>query len=130
MNLLLDTHIFLWYVSRDSQLSPAMVDAIRNPSNTVFVSVVAVWESVIKHSLGKLPLPELPSLYLPLKRDAHGFTSLPIEEAAMQYLSQLPPLHRDPFDRMLIAQALQYDLTLVTADAQVRAYPVSCFSEN
>src|SRR5688500_18805267 len=119
MNLLLDTHVFLWYVSRDPQLPPAMVEAIRNPSNAVFVSVVAVWESVIKHSLGKLPLPDVPSIYLPQKRDAHGFTSLPIEEAAMQCLTQLPPLHRDPFDRMLIAQALQYDLTL--ADAQVRA---------
>src|SRR5687767_679461 len=94
MKLLLDTHIFLWYVSGDPQLATSLIEIIRNPSNQVFVSVASVWEAVIKHSLGKLPLTAPPALFLPEQRDAHGFASLPVEEGAMVYLSQLPHLHR------------------------------------
>lgn len=80
---------------------------------------------VIKHALGKLPLPEAPAGYLPRQREAHRIASLPIEEAALAQLGGLAPLHRDPFDRILIAQALQHGLTLVTVDDAVRAYPVT-----
>jgi PIN domain nuclease of toxin-antitoxin system len=80
---------------------------------------------VIKHSLGKLPLPVPPAEYLPQQRTAHGFASLPIEEAAMPHLASLPLLHRDPFDRILIAQALQYGMTVVTVDPDTAAYPIA-----
>jgi PIN domain nuclease of toxin-antitoxin system len=124
MRLLLDTHIFLWYISADSQLPVSFRDTIRDPANEVYLSVASVWEAVIKYHLGKLPLPEAPAEYLPRQREAHQIATLPIEEAAFAHLAALPPLHRDPFDRMMIAQALQHGLTLVTVDEAVRAYPV------
>jgi PIN domain nuclease of toxin-antitoxin system len=124
MRLLLDTHVFLWYISADPGLPAAFRDAIRDPAHEVYLSVASVWEAVIKHALGKLPLPEPPAEYLPRQRDAHRIRSLPLEEGALLHLATLPPLHRDPFDRILIAQALQHGLTLVTVDDAVRAYPV------
>jgi PIN domain nuclease of toxin-antitoxin system len=124
MRLLLDTHVFLWYISADPRLPAAFQDAIRAPGNEVYLSVASVWEAVIKHALGKLPLPEAPAEYLPRQREAHHIASLPVEEGALVPLANLPPLHRDPFDRILIAQTLQHSLTLVTVDDAVRAYPV------
>jgi PIN domain nuclease of toxin-antitoxin system len=90
----------------------------------LYLSVASVWEAVIKYDLGKLPLPGSPADYLPQQRDAHGIASLPIDEGAMSHLAGLPPLHRDPFDRLLVAQALQQGLTIATVDPDVAAYPV------
>jgi PIN domain nuclease of toxin-antitoxin system len=125
MRLLLDTHVFLWYISADSRLPATVKVAIEDPANEVFLSAASVWESVIKSALGKLPLPEPPALYLPRQRQAHRIVSLPIEEESLIHLARLPPLHRDPFDRLLVAQALQHGLTLATLDDAVRAYSVS-----
>jgi PIN domain nuclease of toxin-antitoxin system len=124
MRLLLDTHIFLWYISADPQLPVAFRDAVRDPANEVYLSVASVWEAVIKYALKKLPLPEAPAQYLPRQREAHLIASLPVDEAAFVHLAGLPPLHRDPFDRILIAQALQLGLELATVDDAIRAYPV------
>jgi len=124
MKLLLDTQIFLWYISADARLPIAYRDAIRDPANQVYLSVASVWEAVIKYALGKLPLPEAPAEYLPRQRAAHQIADLPLTEAAFVHLAVLPPLHRDPFDRILIAQTLQHNLTLITADDAVRAYRV------
>jgi PIN domain nuclease of toxin-antitoxin system len=124
MKLLLDTHIYLWYISGDSLLPTDLRDAIQDSSNEPFLSVASVWEAVIKYALGKLPLPAPPAEYLPLQREAHQIVSLPIDEATFVHLAGLPSLHRDPFDRILIAQALQHGMTLVTVDETVRAYPV------
>src|SRR5437588_5390487 len=124
MRLLLDTHVFLWYISADPQLPAAFRDAIRDPANAVYLSVASVWEAVIKYALGKLPLPEAPAEYLPRQREAHQIMPLPVEEAALVHLAGLPPLHRDPFDRIRVAQALQHGFTLVMVDDAVRAYPV------
>ena len=124
MRLLLDTHVFLWYISADPLLPVAFRNAIREPANEVYLSVASVWEAVVKYSLKKLPLPEAPAEYLPRQRQAHRIASLPVEEAALAYLANLPSLHRDPFDRLLIAQAMQHGLTLVTVDDAVRAYLV------
>lgn len=125
MKLLLDTHIFLWFISDASQLPVSMRDNIRNPDNEVYLSVVSIWEAIIKYQLGKLPLPEPPGIYLPKQRDVHLIASLPIDEASVAHLEKLPLLHRDPFNRLLICQALQHGLTLVTVDEAVRAYPVA-----
>ena len=122
MRLLLDTHIFLWYISADPLLPVDVCDAIRDPANQVLLSVASVWEAVIKYALGKLPLPEAPSDYLPRQRAAHQIASLPLEEAALAHLAALPPLHRDPFDRILIAQALTVPLRLLTHDVRVARY--------
>jgi PIN domain nuclease of toxin-antitoxin system len=124
MRLLLDTHVFLWYISADPLLPVAFRDAIRDPANEVSLSVASVWEAVIKYTLGRLPLPEAPAAYLPRQREAHRIATLPVEEEALAHLAGLPSLHRDPFDRILIAQALQHSLKLVTVDDAVRAYPV------
>ncbi len=128
MRLLLDTHVFLWYITADARLPAALRDAIQNPANAVFLSVASIWEAVIKYGLGKLPLPAPPQEYLPRQRELHLIASLPIEEGALAHLAKLPPLHRDPFDRILVAQALQHDLTLVTIDDAVKAYPVKRLS--
>jgi PIN domain nuclease of toxin-antitoxin system len=125
MRILLDTHIFLWFISGDTQLSTDVRDLIREPDNEVYLSAVSVWETIVKYQLGKLPLPEHPGTYLPKQRDLHQIVSLSLDESSVVQLAQLPPLHRDPFDRMLICQALQNGLTIATVDAAVRAYPVS-----
>ncbi len=124
MRILLDTHVFLWYISADPQMPAAFREAIRDSANEVYLSAASVWEAVIKYALGKLPLPEAPAEYLPRQREAHRITSLPIDEGAFVHLAGLPPLHRDPFDRLLIAQALQHGLKLATVDDAVRAYSV------
>lgn len=124
MKLLLDTQVFLWYVSADSRLPTDYRDAIRDPTNAVYLSVASVWEAVIKYALGKLPLPAPPAHYLPQQRTAHQIASLPIEEGVLTHLATLPTLHRDPFDRIIISQTLHHDLKLVTVDDVVRTYPV------
>jgi PIN domain nuclease of toxin-antitoxin system len=124
MRLLLDTQVFLWYISADPHLPVAFRDAIRDPGNEVCLSVASVWEAVIKYALGRLPLPAPPAEYLPAQREAHRIATLPVVEDALAHLASLPPLHRDPFDRILIAQALLRGLTLVTVDDAVRLYPV------
>jgi PIN domain nuclease of toxin-antitoxin system len=125
MRLLLDTHVFLWYITADSRLPSTFRDAIQDPGNPVYLSVASVWEAVIKYALGKLPLPEPPAEYMPRQREAHQIASLPIEEAALAHLASLPALHRDPFDRILVAQALQHGMTVATLDDAILAYPVS-----
>ncbi|HEY9622964.1 MAG TPA: type II toxin-antitoxin system VapC family toxin [Crinalium sp.] len=125
MRILVDTHIFLWFISGDMRLAIDVRDAIRDPNNEIYLSSISIWESIVKYQLGKLPLPESPETYLPRQRDLHQISSLTLDESSVVQLAKLPPLHRDPFDRMLICQALQNSLTIATADAVVRAYPVS-----
>lgn len=125
MNLLLDTHIFLWFIAGDPRLDRAVTDRIRDPDNAVYLSVVSLWEAIVKNDPGKLPLPARPEIYLPEQRDRHRIDRLALDEDSVKRLAELPGLHRDPFDRMLICQALAHDLTLVTVDPAIRAYPVS-----
>ncbi len=127
MRILLDTHTFLWLISGDARLSDAHRAAIADPTNDVYLSVASVWEAVIKYELGKLPLPQPPAAYLPTQRRLHQIASLGIDEATVARLPSLAPLHRDPFDRILLCQALQYGLTIATVDAMVRAYAVPTF---
>jgi PIN domain nuclease of toxin-antitoxin system len=124
MNLLLDTVTFLWWVTHDAGLSKVAEGLIRDPSRRVFLSPVSVWEVMVKHALGRLPLPEDPALLIPRLRTEHGFDELPMTEAAVLQLGALPRLHRDPFDRMLLCQAIEGGLTLVTPDDQLHRYPV------
>ncbi len=125
MRILLDTHIFLWFISGNTQLSKDVRDAIRDPGNEVYLSAISVWEAIVKYQLGKLSLPVRPETYLPKQRDLHQIASLELDESSAIQLATLPPLHRDPFDRMLICQALQNGLTIATVDAAIRAYSVS-----
>jgi PIN domain nuclease of toxin-antitoxin system len=124
MKLLLDTHVFLWYISADHRLPHAWQNLIRDSANDVYLSTASVWEAVVKYSLGKLVLPEPPADYLPRLREEHQIATLPIEESTLRHLARLPNHHRDPFDRLLIAQAMQYELTLVTVDEAMVAYGI------
>lgn len=124
MKLLLDTHIFLWYISGDSRLPTVMKDSIRDPDNEAYLSVVSVWEAIIKHQLGKLLLPQPPEVYLPEQRKRHLIVSLAVDEESVTRLASLPSLHRDLFDRLLVCQALQHGLTIATVDSAVQSYPV------
>ena len=125
MRILLDTCEFLWLVSGDPKLSASVSAAIREPNNQVFLSAVSFWEISLKHSLGKLPLPQSPSQLVPLQREKHLIAPLALDEAAVAQLSGLPMLHRDPFDRMLVCQAQAHSLTLASSDSLVRQYPVA-----
>lgn len=125
MKLLLDTHIFLWFIVGDSRLPVLFRDAIREPKNTVFLSAASVWEIIIKYKIGKLPLPQSPEIYIPRQRRNHRIRSLPISESSLKHLASLPDLHRDPFDRILISQALSSNLILVTVDQNVMNYPAA-----
>ncbi len=125
MKLLLDTHIFLWYITADSRLSTLFLDAIREPKNDVYLSVGSLWEIIIKYDLGKLPLPQSPENYIPNERRRHQIKSLSMHENAVRELIKLPNLHRDPFDRILICQAIANNMTIVTVDNQIQNYQVS-----
>ena len=122
MNLLLDTHIFLWYVLDDPQLPATYRAAIRDLSNKAYLSAASVWEMVIKHGKGKITLPESPAIYMPKQRVAHRIDPLPIVEEIFSALTTLPNLHGDPFDRILMAQTLHHGLMLVTVDKGIRSY--------
>lgn len=124
MNLLLDTHIFLWYISQDNRLSSQQISAIQNPENAVYLSVISIWEVAIKHQLGKLQLPSPVANFLSTQRNAHHILSLSLGESSIQHLATLDQHHRDPFDRMLICQALEHGLTIVTVDHVFSAYNV------
>jgi PIN domain nuclease of toxin-antitoxin system len=125
MRLLLDTHVFLWFISGDERLPDWMREDIRRQDNEVYLSVVSIWEAIVKYQLGKLPLPQQPESYLPLQRKRHLIDTLPLDEVSVSRLSKLPPLHRDPFDRMLICQALEHDLVIATIDDAIRGYGVT-----
>lgn len=123
MKILLDTHIFLWFISGSDRLPAEMKESLRNPEHEVYLSVVSIWECIIKHQLGKLPLPKPPGTYLPKQRSLHQFQTLAIDEGSVAQLSKLPPIHKDPFDRMIICQALQHNLTVASVDSAVQSYP-------
>ena len=120
MHLLLDTHVALWAVTGSESLSAQGKAAILS-ADEVFVSVASVWEIAIKHGLGKGGMPVSSSLALTAFRDA-GFTFLGIKSEHVVYVEQLPKIHRDPFDRLLVAQALLEPLTFLTCDATVGLY--------
>ena len=124
MKLLLDTHTLLWYVNRDAQLSFSARALIDDLANEQIVSVVSLWEVTIKHSLGKLAL-NMPLVdLLALSSAQNPFHLLPIEPAHLLTLSGLPYHHNDPFDRLLVAQALTEKLPIVSIDAALDAYGI------
>jgi PIN domain nuclease of toxin-antitoxin system len=124
VNILLDTHIFLWFISGDQRLPDQLREEISNSSNQVFLSAVSIWEATIKFQLGKLDLPAPPSTYLPLQRSRHLILALPLDEESVGHLSSLPSHHRDPFDRILICQAIQHRMVIATVDSLIEQYGV------
>jgi PIN domain nuclease of toxin-antitoxin system len=121
---LLDTCTFLWIITDDVALPVSARKVFLDPENDVYLSAVSAWEIAVKHSLGRLPLPTSPDRFVPTQRERHAITSLPLEEQAVLYLPKLPLLHRDPFDRVLVCQAIQHELTLLTPDPLITQYAV------
>jgi PIN domain nuclease of toxin-antitoxin system len=121
MRLLLDTHSLLWWLTDSPKLSRTAKRAIAKTSNEVFVSVASLWEARIKQGLGKLRLPADFREEIALQ----GFVELSVVGTHTDILSTLPLHHRDPFDRLLVAQALEGSMTIVTKDEQISRYDVS-----
>ena len=127
MRLLLDTHAFLWAAGSPEELAgPARV-AIADAANEVFVSAAAAWEIMIKSALGKLVVPGEAATWFPARVRSLGFQSLAILPEHALAVAALPDVHRDPFDRIHIAQALLEGMQLVTRDPMISKYPVNIF---
>ena len=124
MKLLLDTVTFLWVILGSRELSEPARELVTDPANDVFLSAVSGWEIAVKHSLGRLPLPEAPEKFVPAQRELHGVRPLALEEEAALYVVRLPKLHADPFDRMLVCQAIVHGLAILTPDTLISQYPV------
>ncbi len=127
MRLLLDTHIFLWLITDDKRLPGKVRTVIPDRRNEIYLSVASFWEIIVKYQLGKLPLSQPPESYIPLARRQHRITDLQLDEASIVQLATLPRVHGDPFDRMLVCQALEHGLTLVMVDPVFHSYPAVIF---
>ena len=124
MKALLDTHTFLWWNMDDPQLSPAARDFILDGGNELFFSAGCAWEIAIKAGRGKLVLPEPPGKYVATRLTLHRIQALPIQLSHALRVFDLPELHRDPFDRLLVVQSQMEGLPILTADENIRRYGV------
>lgn len=125
MRFLLDTHCWLWLQTTPERLSPEVLSLFEDPANDLFLSAASSWEIAIKYGLGKLSLPEPPSRYVPRRMTASGCRGLAVEHGHALRVAELPPHHRDPFDRVLVAQAQLENLELVTVDPLFLSYDVT-----
>ena len=124
MRLLLDTNVFLWLVQQEP-IPAGVLAQLEDPSNELFASLVTPWEMQIKVGVGKLKLAQSVRSVFQAQLIASSMTLLPIALDHIDALSRLPNHHRDPFDRLLIAQAIHEGLTIVSSDHQIRLYPVA-----
>lgn len=124
MTILLDTCTFLWLSQDAPQLSDTARTLFQDPATEVLLSSVSAWEIAVKYAAGRLSLAKPPEQLVPEFRADYAIGTLPFSEEEALAASRLPPLHKDPFDRMLVSQAILYDLTILTPDAQIRQYPV------
>jgi PIN domain nuclease of toxin-antitoxin system len=122
VKLLLDTHVWLWWNTESERLSPRALRHIANPRNEVFLSAASVWEMAIKRQLGKLPLPEPVAEYVARRLKSDSVRELPVSAGHAAGVEALDPLHKDPFDRLLVVQARHEGLRLLTVDPLVLAY--------
>lgn len=124
MKLLLDTCTFLWLIKGQEWVSQDAYNAFVNPDNEVYFSAVSAWEISVKYQLGKLRLPVPPEKFIPKERQRHYISPLDLTEKDTLHLCKLPTPHKDPFDRMLICQAIEKSLILMTPDPLILQYPV------
>jgi PIN domain nuclease of toxin-antitoxin system len=121
MKLLLDTHALLWWLADDRRLGPKAREAIGDSDNLVFVSAASAWEIAVKRAAGRLDAPGSISEWI----EQNAFGDLPIEVEHAVVSAELPPHHTDPFDRLLVAQAMIEDMTLVADDERLERYDVA-----
>ena len=124
MRILLDTHVFLWWTVDDPQLPAEWRLTLESPENVIFLSSASVWEIVIKQGLGRIRLPDDPAQWLETYLTRYGLLPLAIGHEHALAVRDLPSKHKDPFDRILIAQAVCEGMTLASADQAVRQYDV------
>jgi len=124
VRLLLDTCTFLWIAAGAPDLSSRARELFADPDNEVYLSVVSAWEIALKHSTGRLPLPEPPERFVPAERRRHAIDTLPLDEDTALHLARLPALHRDPFDRMLVCQAIVHGLVILGPDPLITQYSI------
>lgn len=124
MKYLLDTCTFLWLTGLPEKLSRRAVKLCEDPENEIYLSTISVWEISLKAALGRLKLATSPEIYVPQQRKAHRVQSLSLDETAPLILASLPDLHRDPFDRMLICQALSKNMKIITPDQHIHKYKI------
>jgi PIN domain nuclease of toxin-antitoxin system len=124
VSYLLDTHVWLWMLTDPGRLGPFRSVAER-PDTELFLSAASTWELAIKVSIGRLDLPEPLATYVPSRMRSTRVTGLAIEHAHALQVASLPPLHNDPFDRLLVAQAIVLGIPIVTADRVLVDYPVA-----
>lgn len=122
MRLLLDTHVWLWMQTAPEKFSPRVRDVLADSGQELFLSAASSLEISIKYAIGKLPLPEPPNEYVPRRLTEDGILELPVHHRHALRVADLPLHHRDPFDRLLVAQAQIEDLPLMTADPQLEEY--------
>lgn len=125
MNLLLDTHIFMWWAIKPHKLSPIVYAALQNQQNTLTLSVVSMWEMQIKDNAGRLTLPIPVKTFIQTQTTDNNIQILPVLERHIWALKGLPFFHKDPFDRLLAAQTIVEQYKLVTADRALMKYPIS-----
>ncbi len=124
MKVLIDTHVFLWFME-GVRLKTNSINFLKNTTdNEIFVSFATAWEISIKYGVGKLKLPDVPEVWFSNRVRRAGFTLLPIELQHVLRVHNLPPIHKDPFDRLLISQANVENLTIVTEDPNFAKYQV------
>ena len=124
MKVLLDTCAFLWLTTDSPAFSEKAKGVFQDTENVIYLSSVSIWEMLVKHQLGKLPLPAEPDIFIQQQCELHFIEFLALDEKAVFHLSRLPNHHRDPFDKMLVCQAIAYDLTILTSDKLISQYPV------
>lgn len=123
MKLLLDTCTFLWLSEDSPKLSDKARSLFRDPDNEAYLSTASVWELAVKSSVGRLALKTPVERFVPFCRRAHGIDLLPVSEDAALHVAKLPEIHKDPFDRMLVAQAIVEGLIILTPDPAITRYP-------
>jgi PIN domain nuclease of toxin-antitoxin system len=122
---LLDTHVLIWFLESPEVLKPTTHQLIANPENELFLSAVSAWEISIKYAIGKIRLPLPPGEFVASRCKRFGISQLPVTFAHAGAVAQLPRHHGDPFDRMLVAQAIIESLPIVTADRIIGKYNVN-----
>jgi PIN domain nuclease of toxin-antitoxin system len=125
VRLLIDTQCWLWMQAEPDRFGFETRKLLLDPGNELYLSAASSWEIAIKYALGKLPLPEPPTTYVPSRMQSSGVIGLAIEHAHALHVDSLPPHHRDPFDRLLVAQAQLEAMSILTADRALALYPVT-----
>jgi PIN domain nuclease of toxin-antitoxin system len=128
VKVLLDTHVFLWAIMDDPRLAARHKKAYLDPRNEMYLSIASVWEMLIKVGVGKIPLPSPATRYLANQLERNRISVLGVRMPHLIELEGLPPIHRDPFDRMLVAQARSENMPIASADSAISKYPVKVLS--